>query len=271
LPTLGYIPQDRARDGLAPTLSVEDNLLFTAVQAPAFQFGPLLRRKALRRLAAKLIHDFDIRTPSASLPVAALSGGNQQKVVVARALYAHPDLIVAVNPTRGLDVGATRYVHQQLRSARQRGAAIVLISTDLDELAALADGGGILSGGRLAPCRFRRQNAMDLGLLLGGFAGEQRDAGGAQVAPIPTAADDPRGVRPESLEDRGTAGTPMATAADDPRCVQPQSPKDLGAACEPTVTAPGDPRGVYAESPGDARAAGTPVSTALDEPHQAGP
>jgi simple sugar transport system ATP-binding protein len=176
-PTTGYIPQDRRRVGLAVTMTVEDNLLFEAVRSPEFRRGPFLKRKALRRLATDLIRTFDIRTSGAGLPVSALSGGNQQKVVVARALYAQPEWIVAVNPTRGLDIGATRFVHTQLRQARARGAAIVLISTDLDELAALADRAAILAGGHLTEYRIEQADRTQLGLLLGGLGSEGKTKG----------------------------------------------------------------------------------------------
>jgi simple sugar transport system ATP-binding protein len=168
-PRVGYIPQDRRRSGLAVTMSIEDNLLWDAVRAPAFRRGPFLRRRELHRLAASLRRQFDIRTPSVSLPASALSGGNQQKIVVARAFYAQPEWIVAVNPTRGLDIGATRFVHAQLRQARERGAAIALISTDLDEIAALADRAAILSGGHLTEFRADHSDRTQIGLLLGGL------------------------------------------------------------------------------------------------------
>ncbi len=175
-----YIPQDRRRAGLAVTMSVEDNLLFEAVGDPQYRFGPFLRRGRLRRLAQDLIEKFDIRTPTAALPASALSGGNQQKIVVARALRHAPDWIVAMNPTRGLDIGATRFVHDQLRQARARGATIVLITTDLDELAALADRAAILAWGTLTDFEVGAGDATQLGLLLGGMergkAGDVMDA-----------------------------------------------------------------------------------------------
>ena len=167
-PRLGYIPQDRRRMGLALSMSVADNLLFDAVREPEFRVGPLLRRRALGDLAESLMRDFDIRASGPGLPAAALSGGNQQKIVVARALRGAPELIVAMNPTRGLDIGATRFVHSQLRLARNRGAAIVLISTDLDELAALSDRAAILSNGELSSVNLRDADETQIGLLLGG-------------------------------------------------------------------------------------------------------
>jgi len=164
-------------------MSVADNLLFDAVREPEFRRGPFLRRRALGALAETLIQDFDIRTLGPNLPASALSGGNQQKIVVARALRAHPDLIVAMNPTRGLDIGATRFVHAQLRQARDRGAAIVLISTDLDELAALADRTAILSNGQLTAIDLHAADKTQLGLLLGG---------------VPTAANSSRSAEPNA-------------------------------------------------------------------------
>ena len=168
MPTTGYIPQDRRRAGLAVTMTIEENLLLEASRQAKYRFGPFLKRKALRTLAADLITQFDIRTPSALLPASALSGGNQQKIVAARALHANPDWIVAMNPTRGLDIGAIRFVHEQLRKARERGAAIVLLSTDLDEIFALSDRAAILSQGQLAPLDLQEGNAAEIGLLLGG-------------------------------------------------------------------------------------------------------
>ena len=175
-PKAGYIPQDRRRAGLAVTMTIEENLLLEAAQSREYRVGPFLKRRALRILAADLIQQFDIRTPSALLPASALSGGNQQKIVVARALHANPDWIVAMNPTRGLDIGAIRFVHAQLRQARERGAAVVLISTDLDEIFALSDHAAILANGKLTLLDLRAGDAAEIGLLLGGAAG-MRDAG----------------------------------------------------------------------------------------------
>jgi simple sugar transport system ATP-binding protein len=172
-PRVGYIPQDRRRDGLATTLSIEENLLFDAVRAPAFRRGPFLKRKALGQLARTLITQFDVRTSEPLLPASALSGGNQQKIVVARALHSEPELIVAMNPTRGLDIGATRFVQDQLLKARARGAAIVLISTDFDEVRALSDRAAILANGQLTDFALETQDAGALGRMLGGL--DRRD------------------------------------------------------------------------------------------------
>jgi len=112
--------------------------------------GPFLRPRRSRRWAEVLVRNFDIRVSSAREKAASLSGGNQQKVVVARALDTTPDLLIAVNPSRGLDVKATEYVHRKILEASREGAAVVVISTDLDELAALASRTLFLSRGEIA-------------------------------------------------------------------------------------------------------------------------
>ena len=145
-PRVGYLPQDRQHDGLALGMSVEENL---QVGERDLGWGPFLDRRRLRAWASELVSRFDVRTSSLATPVRMLSGGNQQKIVVARVLDGEPDLVVAVNPTRGLDVRAARFVHERLVEARARGAAVLLISSDLDELGALGDRVAFLSGGRL--------------------------------------------------------------------------------------------------------------------------
>lgn len=144
-----YIPQDRHRDGLALGMSVQDNLLVEGHRLPALRRFGLFLTGAVRAWCETLVAKFQIKTPGLDQPAASLSGGNQQKIVVARALASEPAAIVAMDPTRGLDVQATAYVHRTLLDASRQGAAIVLFSTDLDELAALAGRSAFMSGGRL--------------------------------------------------------------------------------------------------------------------------
>jgi len=113
--------------------------------APGRQFSP----QRVRRFAEQQIARFGIRTASPAQPAAALSGGNQQRVVVARELSQNPKILVAANPSRGLDIGATAYVHHTLREYCQRGAGILLISTDLDEIVTLSDRIYVIYQGRL--------------------------------------------------------------------------------------------------------------------------
>ncbi len=168
-PVTGYIPQDRRRSGLAVTMSVRENLIFEAVREPEYRYGIMLKKRELTSLADTMATQFDIRTNGLDLPASSLSGGNQQKIVVARALHSDPDWIVAVNPTRGLDIHASLFVHSQLRAARLRGAAIVLISTDMDELTALSDRTAILSSGQLTLYDKAESSSLEVGLLLGGW------------------------------------------------------------------------------------------------------
>jgi simple sugar transport system ATP-binding protein len=135
---IAFIPQDRQREGLALSLAIEENLLLSTTVLEKHAPGILLSPGKVRHFATRQISRFQIRTTSPAQPVGFLSGGNQQRVVIARELASDPQILVAVNPTRGLDIGATRYVHQALLECCARGAGIVLISTDLDEILALS-------------------------------------------------------------------------------------------------------------------------------------
>jgi len=146
---IAYIPQDRHHDGLALTMSIEDNLLITGHRRPDLASGPFLNRPAIRQWADQLRQRFSIKADSVTDLVGGLSGGNQQKVVVSRELAKEPQLLVAVNPTRGLDLKATEYVHQQIQAAKRTGASIVLITTDLDELFQVSDRVMFINGGSL--------------------------------------------------------------------------------------------------------------------------
>ncbi|MFN8218993.1 MAG: ATP-binding cassette domain-containing protein [Fimbriimonadales bacterium] len=146
---VAYIPQDRQGDGLALEMSIQDNMLITGVRRRNLARGQFLKGREIAAWARHLVDAFQIKTPNAALPVGSLSGGNQQKVVVSRSLDQTPDLLVCANPTRGLDIRATDFVHRQLVAAREAGAAVLLISTDLDELAAIATRTLFLSNGKL--------------------------------------------------------------------------------------------------------------------------
>lgn len=145
---VGYIPQDRQIDGLALSLSIRDNMLVTGHRRADLTRGPFLLGGRVDGWAEGLIDRFDIRVGSIRDLASSLSGGNQQKVVVSRILDGNPRVIVAVNPTRGLDIRAAEFVHEQLRIARRNGAAVVVFSTDLDELAILADRTLFMSRGK---------------------------------------------------------------------------------------------------------------------------
>jgi simple sugar transport system ATP-binding protein len=136
---LGYIPEDRQKTGLLLDLSVAENLVIKDFWRPAYARGGVLHYKTIREHARKMITAYDIRTPSGEVPVRHLSGGNQQKVVVARELNAEPVLDIASQATRGLDLGAVESVHDTLLRERNRGAAVLFISTELQEVMSLSD------------------------------------------------------------------------------------------------------------------------------------
>jgi len=169
---IGYVPQDRKRSGLVPGMSVRDNLVLELHQEPQAVSGPWLRWGYLNAEAAEMMSTYDVRASGLEQLADTLSGGNQQKIVIARALHKQPRLLVALNPTRGVDVGATAYVHDQLRAQRERGAAILLISTELDEVLALSDRVGVLYEGRLMGITSPDTSRETLGLMMGGSSAD---------------------------------------------------------------------------------------------------
>ena len=170
---IAFIPPDRHTEGLALTLSIADNLTLEAARLPHFRRGIgglLLDRRGLAAFAAELARDFDIRASDLSLPARSLSGGNQQKIVIARALWRKPSLLIAVSPTRGLDVAATSYVHAKMRARAADGGATVLISTELDEVIALSTRIAVLYEGRIVGIVPSDTPRETLGLMMGGKA-----------------------------------------------------------------------------------------------------
>lgn len=165
----GIIPADRQKRGLALGMSVQENLTLGVQDKAAFRSGPFLKASALRQRTSDLIQQFDIRTTGPEALVSSLSGGNQQKVVIARALANEPRVLVAVNPTRGLDVGAISAVHTALRQAQATGAAVVLISTELDEVLTLSDRVAVLFEGKLMGIVSPETPRERLGQLMGGI------------------------------------------------------------------------------------------------------
>lgn len=159
---VGYIPQDRQRDGLAPHMTIKENLLIEGHHDRSLCFGELLIPHRVRNWVHQLIEDYEIKARDEDAPAASLSGGNRQKIVVARVLSQNPNVIVAVGPTRGLDIRATQYVHDKLREARDRGAAVILFSTDFDELLDIADRVMFMSNGRLL-------EGGEIGKMMGGI------------------------------------------------------------------------------------------------------
>ena len=144
-----HLPADRHRHGISLNDRVDENLILGShSQSPFCRYG-LLKRKAAHQFAENAIEKYEIRGEGVDIPMRTLSGGNQQKVVVARELESDPSLIIAAHPTRGLDINAAQFVHQQLIDARNRSKAILLISADLDELLSLSDRIVVMYNGRI--------------------------------------------------------------------------------------------------------------------------
>jgi simple sugar transport system ATP-binding protein len=147
----GRIPEDRHRTGSIAAMSLTENAILETYGHPPFSRRGWIDWSAARAFAEAIIHDYDVRCPGPDARIALLSGGNMQKLILGRALAPEPRIILADQPTRGLDVGAVAYVHARLLAARARGAAILLISEDLDEVLSLADQIRVISSGRLSP------------------------------------------------------------------------------------------------------------------------
>ena len=174
---VGRVPDDRTGTGLVADMTVMENLSTEIYRLPGFSKRGMLNFKALASRAAQLMDVFDIRCAGLGAPVRKLSGGNMQKLILARVLSQGPHLILANQPTWGLDVGATAAVHQHLLDAARRGAGVVLISEDLDELFQLSDRIQVMYRGRLsAPEDTASVDRARLGLMMSGQALDQRGA-----------------------------------------------------------------------------------------------
>ncbi|MCG8490456.1 MAG: ABC transporter ATP-binding protein [Sneathiellales bacterium] len=166
---VGRVPEDRHHEGVVGDFSVEENLVLENYRSPQFSTRGWLKASAIKEHANKLIRMFDIRGAAPETTVRGLSGGNMQKVILARILENEPDLILANQPTRGLDVGAATFVHEQLLKARSRGAGILLISEDLEELMAVSDRIVVMYHGQLSnPMQVEDVSVQQLGLLMSG-------------------------------------------------------------------------------------------------------
>ncbi|MCF6234089.1 MAG: ABC transporter ATP-binding protein [Rhodobacteraceae bacterium] len=168
---VGRIPEDRHHDGIIGAMSVADNMVIERLDDPEIQSYGLLNRAAIRANADRLIKDYDVRGPGAEAGARLLSGGNIQKLILARVFEQNPRLILANQPTRGLDMGAAADVARRLLEARARGAGIVLISEDLDEVLGLADRILVIHDGQLHEAGTRDRQAIGL-MMAGELAGE---------------------------------------------------------------------------------------------------
>jgi simple sugar transport system ATP-binding protein len=171
---VGFVPEDRHHDALVLSLTVSENAVLVSHRDPAFERHGLINFDAISTFATRLVQEFRIRCAGSQATIRSLSGGNQQKLVLGREIARNPKLLIAMQPTRGLDVGAIDYVHSRLIEARNAGTAILLISTELDEVMAVSDRIAVLREGRIVGTLSRAEATMDeIGrLMLGSTNGQ---------------------------------------------------------------------------------------------------
>jgi ABC-type uncharacterized transport system ATPase subunit len=166
---VAHIPEDRQRDGLVLSYPVEDNLILNTYYLPPFAKGIQMNERSVFATAEELVENFDIRTPSVQTLASSLSGGNQQKIIVAREFSRPIKLLIASQPTRGLDVGSIEYIHEQLITKRDQGAAVLLVSPELDEIMSLSDRIAVMFRGKIMDIVPADQVTREqLGLLMAG-------------------------------------------------------------------------------------------------------
>ncbi len=169
---VGYIPEDRSTDGLVSSFSVAENLVLDRVDGPPFVRGGALQLGVRDAFARTAVEEFDIRTQGIGEPAGRLSGGNQQKLVVARELSRDLKLLVAAQPTRGVDVGSIEFIHKRIVAARDAGVPVVVVATELDEAAALGDRILVMYRGRVIGIAPATTPWDQLGLMMAGVAPE---------------------------------------------------------------------------------------------------
>jgi simple sugar transport system ATP-binding protein len=170
----GHIPEDRQKVGLVLAFPIEDNLILNTYYKPPFAKGVTMQGPQIEQTAQKLVQDYDIRTPGILVSAGSLSGGNQQKVIVARELSRPLHLLIASQPTRGLDVGSIEYIHKQILSRRDNNTAVLLVSTELDEIMELSDRIAVMFRGKIvAIIPAERASKENIGLLMAGVQPEQ--------------------------------------------------------------------------------------------------
>ena len=202
---VAYVPEDRTEDGLVGPFSVAENLDSRHVRPPAVRLRPQPELPAIRENAKERIQEFDIRTDSPATPAGTLSGGNQQKVILAREVGREHKVLIASQPTRGLDVGSIEFVHRRIVQQRDHGVAVIIVSSELDEIYALADRIAVMYEGKITGFRDPDVPTAELGRLMAGGAD-----GGHALAPGHLPDMDIDG---SAAPDGATAGEPEATAS----------------------------------------------------------
>jgi general nucleoside transport system ATP-binding protein len=205
---IAYVPEDRQEDGLIGEFSVADNMVLDQYNKPPFASGINLRLGAIAANAAERVQEFDVRTTSTQTPVGTLSGGNQQKVILARELGQEHKVLIASQPTRGLDVGSIEFVHRRIVDQRDNGVAVLIVSSELDEIYALADRIAVMYEGQITGFRAPTVPVEELGLLM---------AGGTDQAAGPIGTPELPGSEPTPSAPTGSPGAGEGATGREPR------------------------------------------------------
>jgi simple sugar transport system ATP-binding protein len=170
---IGHVPEDRHDEGLILDYTAWENMVFGYHRDPEWATGPLMKNAAIIKEAEGKMERFDVRPPIPTLKAKNFSGGNQQKIVLAREIEKNPDLLLVGQPTRGVDIGAIEFIHQEIIRLRDEGKAILLVSVELDEIRSLSDRIAVMFDGRLMGERDPNEtDERELGLLMAGISGE---------------------------------------------------------------------------------------------------
>jgi general nucleoside transport system ATP-binding protein len=175
---IGYVPEDRQEDGLVGAFPVAENLVLDVYDQPPYARGIAMKPDAVRKAAVQLVDEYDVRTPSVLTSAGTLSGGNQQKVVVARELSRPNKLLLASQPTRGLDVGSIEFVHSEIVKQRDEGVAVIIVSSELDEIYALSDRIAVMYEGKIVGMCAPDTSEQELGLLMTGAGPDGQSGSG---------------------------------------------------------------------------------------------
>ena len=173
---VGRVPEDRQRTGLILDMTLEENFISGLFREKPYSIGGVLAKREIRKFARELIASYQIKSSSSDVKARSLSGGNQQKVILARELWFGPRLLIIVNPTRGVDIGATQYIYRRIMDLKKSGAAVLLISSDLEEILSLSDRVMVIFDGRImGEVDAKEDNIWTIGRMMIGKTTEQSD------------------------------------------------------------------------------------------------
>ena len=236
---IGYIPEDRQEDGIVGEFSVADNLILDLYDRPPFASGIAMDLDAIRKNAVSRVAEFDVRTTSVGTPARTLSGGNQQKVIVAREVSRDIGVLLASQPTRGLDVGSIEFVHRRIIEQRDQGVAVIIVSSELDEIYALADRIAVMYEGKITGFRPPTVSVEELGLLMAGGGGsdgrpEMAEPTGRNEHPEPAPQDDMPGPASQQDPPAPAGQHDLSRPAGQPDAVPPAARPDDSEAAGPS-------------------------------------